>query len=96
MGYNTAVLILNDQMERLKDPAWGEDLYHAILSSRRTGGYVKAGQALPSQHADTAQVVVIAANSIHTIGYGDWQDSDEDLLRKLAKQRGYTLRKLKK
>ncbi|PWE56800.1 hypothetical protein DEM27_10585 [Metarhizobium album] len=95
MGFNTAVMVLNDRLHEIRDdPNFGEKLYHAILLAGRPlhdRPYVPQVSVLPSQHADTAQVVVISANSLRVLGYGDWQDDDANLLRKIADDMGFRL-----
>lgn len=90
MGYNTAAIILNDQLSDVRDdPAIGKKIY-AEVGRSRSDGYVGHGMVvLPSMHADTAQIVVIAANSIALLGHSHWRDTPEDLLRGLADQMGF-------
>lgn len=93
MGYNTACIILNDRLHDFaKDPEVGGKVQTAVLVAHRDMSRGPHGfQALPSQHADVAQVVVVSANSIKPLGYGHWQNTDEELLRHLADQHGFRL-----
>lgn len=92
MGYNTALIIMNDFLHDIqKDPAFGEKVREAIVLASRERGRFNSFDVLPSQHADTAQVVVISANSIRPLVYGYWHDSDETLLRKLADELGFRI-----
>lgn len=92
MGLNTAVIVRNDFLHDIKkDDRFGEKLYHAICMAHRDGGRNSSFSVLPSQHADTAQVVVIAANRLRSLGYGSWEHDDEGLLRALADQHGFRL-----
>jgi GAF domain-containing protein len=107
MGYNTAMIVLNDGMDTLKsDPDVGEKLYRGILAAghRQTrngadshtvslGNHCNPVAILPSQHADTLQIVAIGANSIRPLAYCHWQDDDEQVLRKLAEHLGFTVRR---
>jgi predicted flavoprotein YhiN len=103
MGFNTAAIILNDMLREIEhDPKIGERIYHGVSSAHRDGGRVAAHsehgigigaiQVLPSQHADYVQIVAIGGNCIRRLGSsGKWEP--EDLLRDLADQLGYSLRK---
>lgn len=94
MGFNTAAIILNDRLHDIaRDERIGERIQSSVLTRRRRHSEAVGMDFLPSEHADTAQVVVIAANSIRALGYGHWQDDDLALIRKLADAAGYTLRR---
>ena len=103
MGYNTAAIILNDALQAIhNDHEIGEKIDSAVVASHRKnsgvnatghGTYIDAIQVLPSQHADCVQIVAVGGNCIRCLGYsGRWEP--EDLLRDLAQQLGYSLRKL--
>lgn len=107
MGYNTAVLLLNDHIDGLTtDKGFGERLYGAILDSSRPeyrnkgktlplGSCGNGAMVMPSQHADVVQVVAVGGNCMITLGnlWGAWpQMRDPDkLLKTLADQMGYRL-----
>lgn len=97
MGFNSAVLILNDQMHDLeRAPDGGKAVTDAIHSASNyrdaMPGYGRYGvRALPTQHADTAQLVRISANSIKHLGFGHWRMSDIELLKEAADKLGYRL-----
>jgi hypothetical protein len=93
MGYNTACIILNDQLHSFaKDPDVGEKVQHAVLTAALEGGRGPHGfMALQPEHADVAQVVVISGNIIKPLGYGHYRNTDEELLRHLADQHGFRL-----
>lgn len=96
MGFNTAAIIRNDCLGELeRDGSAGRRIADAVKTAGHRDtldGYAANYlSVLPSQHADTAQVVVIAANSIHSLGHGHWRDTDEMLLRALADQHGFRL-----
>lgn len=98
MGMNTAMIIRNDFLHEIEnDPGFGKKVAEAI----RYVGYPNPpyhGQAfdvLRPCHADYAQVIVISGNAIRRIeGYaGMWENTDEEIIRKLAYSMGYSLRK---
>jgi hypothetical protein len=93
MGYNTALILLNDRLSDVRDcPDIGTRIYRGVLRANREDGDINPGMtALPSMHADVAQVVVIAANSIRPLGFGHWRDDDVELLRAVADQHGFRL-----
>lgn len=92
MGYNTALIIRNDFLHEIqKDPAFGEKVREAVVLASHERGRFTSFDVLPSQHADTAQIVVISANSIRPLGYGHWQDDNETLLRRLADELGFRI-----
>lgn len=104
MGFNTAALILNDALSGIRhDHEIGEKIDSAVCSAHRKRGgvnasghgtYIDAIQVLPPQHADYVQIVAIGGNCIRPLGSsGKWEP--DDLLRDLAQQLGYTLRKRK-
>lgn len=68
MGFNTAVIILNDHLHSIEsDPNFGKKLSDGILETYnrpREKHYHSEFDCLPSQHADWDQLVVIGQNSI--------------------------------
>lgn len=101
MGYNTAMMFLNDNLHTMRDdPEAGRKIYDNIITARRGGGnqsYCMYGDAVESQHADSLQVVVVGGNRIRAVTslyYLD-MDDDEKILRGLAEHLGYSLRKKK-
>jgi len=107
MGFNTSAIILNDYLEGIrKDKDFGEKLVSAILSlSLRMHGSsgidVHPGATvLESHHADDVAVIAVGGNYMSQLGayympYGrhDTEEGQVELLRRLADQFGYTLRK---
>ena len=103
MGFNTVVMVLNDAADGLKDnPEVGTDILDAMMESQRgeavtfpIKNYCNGGMILPSQHADTVQVVAVGGNYMTPIAnlYGAWRDmgNPEQLLRRLADQLGYRI-----
>jgi len=96
MGFNTAVIIKNDYMHTIQDDKdFGEKLCDSIYYSgwNKTRNLHNSFSTLPSQHADTMQVVLIGGNSIRSLGYSNWNSTDIEILRDLADQFGYKLTK---
>lgn len=105
MGYNTAVLVLNDGADLLaSDPEAGRKIYEGILTAPRDrdrATYVSLGNhcnpvsVLPSHHADEVQIIAIGGNSIVPLAvlYHSWRDMSDPaaLLKKLADQLGYRI-----
>ena len=92
MGYNTAMIVRNDHLHEIKrDTDFGYKVWDAISQAGHVNHLYGSFDVLPSQHADTAQVVVLGANSIRNLGYGFWEDTDEQLLKYLAEKQGYRL-----
>lgn len=99
MGLNTVAIILNDHLHDLaRDPEAGAKIASAIAHASRDAFCQAPGvSVLPSQHADTVQIVAVGGNRLWNLGYGHWKDTDEDLLRKLADQLGFrVVRKAKR
>lgn len=101
MGYNTAVLILNDAAHNLKtDPNVGEKLYNAMGEAQRgkpvdfsIGNHGNGGLVMPSRHADDIQVIAVGQNymsSLANIYYVDMTDPVE-LTKRVADSLGYRL-----
>ena len=64
MGYNTAILVLNDAIEELnRDP---QRVYHSLLKGISTGdtSFGNGLQILPSRHADHGQLIFVGGNLI--------------------------------
>lgn len=107
MGYNTAVMILNDAMDGLKtDPDVGKKLHDAILRSSRPefrergvdfsiGNHCNGGGVLPSQHADQVQIIAVGGNYMRPLGtvWNGWRDMQDsvEMTKKLADSLGYRL-----
>lgn len=108
MGYNTAVLILNDALSDLKkDADVGRKLSNAILVSQSAavgratdfsiGCHANGGTVLPSEHADHVQIVALGGNSMRRLAilHYEWSKmtDPEKLMRSLADTLGYTISK---
>lgn len=103
MGYNTAVLVLNDGLDLLKsDPEAGRKIHDGILMSSRDrsratdvslGNHCNPIAVLPSHHADEVQIIAVGGNCIVPLAvlYGSWRDMSDPaaLLKKLAAELGY-------
>lgn len=105
MGYNTAVLILNDAASGLRDdPNVGTKLYDAIgratypdgltgeyASDFSIGNHANGGRVLASRHADDTQIVAIGQNSIRSVAnlYHLDMHNDIEVLEALAERLGY-------
>ena len=98
MGFNTAVVVLNDHLHEIeRDPEFGAKVAEAIrYAGRDKYQYTSGFSVLPTQHADTMQVVAIGGNTIRNLGYSYWSAKDEDILRSLAKDMGFRLVRMKK
>lgn len=92
MGFNTAMIVRNDFVHEIaKDIDFGTKVKTAISIAGHLDIRHQEFAVLPSQHADTAQIVVVGGNMIRSLGFGDCKDSDEALLKKLAARMGYKL-----
>lgn len=95
MGYNSVVLILNDRLNEISRPDFGKNLADAIREISGTGEPVELrgqfGQTmvLSCQHADIMQIVAVGGNTGRVIGTGSYDDTDDQLLQKMAKRAGY-------
>lgn len=93
MGFNTAVVILNDHLHDIeKDPLFGKKLADEQREaySRRPGyrGWQNSFAVLPSEHADTDQLVVVGGNTIRRAKDLTPEDA-ERILRQLAFDLGF-------
>jgi hypothetical protein len=96
VGFNSVVLVLNDRLRDIEeDKEFGPKLASAIRSKAipKYDGIVWPSQTtvLGTEHADVMQIWAIGANGGRLIGRGHWQDTDEELLVKLAEKFGYFL-----
>jgi hypothetical protein len=100
MGYNTSILICNDQLHLIReDVEFGKKLYDAICQLSR-GAQVEipghGATAVETHHANGYSFVAFGANKAIPFGplypYGD-EDFNISLLRTLADNMGYHLRK---
>ena len=73
MGFNTAVLVLNDALNEIKsDPAFGANLTRAIIMGKRDPGvsarsknviYASAAEVISTGHSSQYQVCVFGGNT---------------------------------
>lgn len=91
MGFNSVVVILNDRLNEIeRDPEFGKKVADAIRSfgiSQPEQYITGQTQVISVCHADTAQIVRVGANTGRPIGYGYWQQSDDELIRELESER---------
>jgi hypothetical protein len=96
MGFNTAMVVLNDHLNSIEgDVGFGQAVSEAVRDTygRRGNGWYNSFSILPSQHADTVQIVAIGMNSIKPLGFTFGWD-DDAIMRELARQKGYRLVRL--
>lgn len=106
MGFNSTVVILNDYLHDIeKDPEFGRKISLMIAGHnypelselrQRQGAYARGAQVIGVHHADAVHMFAVGCNHGRDLGYvGNWtqMDDNEKLLRELADQLGYTLRK---
>lgn len=105
MGYNTAVLILNDAAHNLEtDPDVGRKLYKAMGESQYSenrergvdfsiGNHCNGGLVLPAHHADDIQVLVVGRNYMRHLGKVYHVDMEDPVAvtKQLADSLGYKL-----
>lgn len=96
MGFNTAMVVLNDHLHEIeKSQDFGQRVATAIRYAGRGDRLYSSGfSVLPTQHADTMQICAIGGNTIRRLGFGSWSADNERLLRDLARDLGYRLVKL--
>lgn len=93
MGFNTAVLVLNDHIHDLeKDKQTGEKIGRLIRTKSYDDAYMSGVDCLPSVHADGTQIVAVGQNQIRllTTAYVGVQH-DVELLNELADSLGYRI-----
>lgn len=94
MGFNTALMILNDRLHEItNDRQLGEKIRTAMYESDRNVHYFPYGKVLQTQHADTMQIIAVGGNTARVLGYGTWNQDDLTLIRALADKHGYLLTK---
>lgn len=102
MGFNSAIMICNDAMHEIeKDPVgWWKKANSALNNISRTndgvfgfGSHSNYFQAICNHHADQVSIVAIGGNRAQILGHGNWNDTPEVLLKKLADELGYSLSK---
>lgn len=99
MGFNTAVIVLNDHIHDLeKDQQTGVKLGQLIRGKGYHDTYMSGVDCLPSVHADGTQIIAVGQNQIRllTTAFAGVQH-DVELLKELADNLGYRIvKKVKK
>lgn len=105
MGWNSTIVVMNDALDGIsKDSELGRKIDKAISSCSfdkqvdiSCGPYVRAMTVIETHHADNLVPVLLGGNTGHKIN-DIWlsrsvDDSELDLLKKLAHKLGYRLSK---
>ena len=97
MGFNTAIVVLNDMLHEIeRDAGFGKKVADEVREaySRRPGyrGWQNSFAVLPSQHAATDQLVVVGGNTIRTLEQLKPDDA-ERILRDMAFRLGLRVSK---
>lgn len=104
MGFNTTILVLNDQLERIKnDPEFGRKLYEAILKAQGTRGEaIPVGEhgawVVESHHADQIVPILVGGNKAIVIS-DVWANArflkapEDEVFQGLARKLGYKVTK---
>jgi hypothetical protein len=100
MGFNTAIVVLNDMLHDIeKDAGFGKKVADEVREaySRRPGyrGWQNSFAVLPSQHADSNQLVVVGGNMIRPLEQLK-PDEAERILRDMAFSLGLRVSKAPK
>lgn len=94
MGFNTAVIILNDHLHSIEqDKGFGKCLADGIREAYGRPNekhYYSGFDCLPSQHADWDQFVIIGGNSIRNIRDLSKEDAKR-VLKNAAFEAGFKL-----
>lgn len=109
MGYLTTAFIFNDFLSDIKeDPALGESLYYSCLQQYSSRDIIPIqskgnpmGYTVSCQHADVTQIVAVGHNTgcllgNHYGGCGNDEETKLKILKSLADDLGYSLRKRSK
>ncbi len=100
MGWNTTVLVLNDALHEIEnDPSFGKRLGFAIQQNHMRPGRIDVPvgchanpvTVLEQHHADQVAMLAVGGNDGRVLGHGFWQDSNEQLLKRVADELGYRL-----
>ncbi len=105
MGFNSVLLIMNDALSAIEsDPEFGKRVADAIrrhyLDPRKNidvpiGGWCNPATVIGQEHADCIQVLAVGGNSGHRLGVAIWSDNDERILKLVAEQMGFDIRRKK-
>ena len=101
MGFRTVVVLNNDQVHEWEnDPELGKKIMHAGLGMNQSR--FEYGKVIEQVHADTQTLIVTDGYSGFAKAHTHWyqnqgtEQRDLELLKSLAAQMGYTLRKMPK
>jgi len=100
MGYNTAVVLLNDTMHEIeRDTEFGQKLaqYCREVESLpvRSFDYGPHGvRALPPAHSSGLQIVGVGGNTIKRLGHATLEADDLALVKAMAWRLGYRLTRI--
>ena len=98
MGFNSVLVVLNDRLDEIeRDQEFGKKVaaairyhgaYQGVDIEHRAAPYVTGQtQVVSVAHANTVQVIAVAANCGRVIGHGFWTQSDDELIKGLERQR---------
>lgn len=105
MGWNTSLIIRNDCLHDIEnDPAYGKKVADAVkeVIMQDRGVNVHCGSCgasttvIETHHADATAIIAVGGNTARVLGYTflrNREEFNEDVLRDLALQHGFTLRK---
>lgn len=100
MGFRTVVVLSNDEAHKwTNDPQLGRKIMEAGLELRQ-GHHFEYGKVVEQVHADTQSLIVTDGYSGFVKAGTDWhrgqgtEKRDLELLKRMAAQMGYTLRKM--
>jgi hypothetical protein len=99
MGYNTAVVLLNDTMHEVEsDPEFGRELAQHCRRAESAGGQFNHGphgsKALPPAHSSTLQIVGVGGNTIRQLGFASLGADDLAVVKAMALRLGYRLTRI--
>lgn len=100
MGFNTSVILFNDDFGTIeKDREFGEKLVKATMETNKPKfhqTFIHGAEVIETHHADQTSIVAFGGNCGHILSrptvFG-WKHDEVELLKALANQYGYTLRK---
>lgn len=109
MGYNTSVLVLNDALHRIEDDVeFGKKISRAaqevMIRSEpieiRSGNHMNAATVIETHHADMTAVLAVGQNYGQVLTTSAVWPRDHDskvaILKQLAHELGYNIRKKSK
>lgn len=96
MGFNSTLVVLNDQLDSIRDdPQFGRKVHDAcsrVIMSDEPIRIYPGAMAVETHHADGMLVIAVGGNTAKVLGYGgDWRCTPEDMVRSLADGLGFRL-----